>query len=680
MSLVWKTGPFMRTPAATLFHLLTFLWLVVSGVCPGSSFAGEEEADEGKPGEPEPAYEIEPTVVRAVRIREAKDDPSAFASVVDTETYKGHFRTLPDLISRQPGVNLRQYGGLGQLSTVSIRGSSAEQVLVLLDGIPLNTGEGGSVDMSTIPLDALERFEVVRGGGSTVYGPNAMGGVVNLSSKAQEGGPESSALFSYGSWDTLKGAATTRGAVKGVNYLLSATYLQSEGDFTFETSEVIVGDQLVKPSEEKTRINNDFASFDLLTRAGFSPWERLEIDLSNEFFNTDRGQPGFEENQQPFARQKHLRNMTYMRFVNPKTFGDWSRTKVTAFFGYNRIHFTNPEPITSPIDTLSKDYAFGGDAEIEMYGTFLASEHLGRIGVAGQGEELRDEVLEGQEGYGDQSRAIISGFLQDEIVLPGDRVSLLLAGRVEASDDQETNPTGKVGLIWRCFEQVYVKANLENVFRLPTFRELYYPDQGWIRGNPYLDPEKGVNVDLGFGINLPRMFFETAGFHNDVKDTILWLPVSPFTIQPVNTGDVEIWGAEVDWEARPWDFLSLMVNYLFLDAEVEETREQMPGRPRHTVNARGSFQGRYGDIYAELQYMSAIPVTASGDVILGWRTVVDLGARLNLLALPGLRGLRAMDSFSAGLDVKNVGDVSVKDVRGLPLPGRGFFGTIQATF
>ena len=82
--------------------------------------------------------------------------------------------------------------------------------------------------LSTIPMDALERVEVIRGGGSTVYGSNAMGGVVNLTSKAPEGGPESSALFSYGSWDTLKGAATTRGSVKGVDYLLSGTYLQSD--------------------------------------------------------------------------------------------------------------------------------------------------------------------------------------------------------------------------------------------------------------------------------------------------------------------------------------------------------------------------------------------------------------------------------------------------------------------
>ena len=245
MSLTLRMSPFWRSPAAAALLLLPFLWVLASGLRPGPSLAEEE-----------PAYEIEPTVVRSVRIREARDDPSAFASVVETETYKGHFRTLPDLISQQPGVHLRQYGGLGQLSTMSIRGSSSEQVLILLDGIPLNTGEGGSVDLSTIPMDALEKFEVVRGGGSTVYGPNAMGGVVNLVSKAPDGGPESSALFSYGSWNTLKGAATSRGAVKGVDYLLSATYLGSDGDFTIETSEVIVGGQVVQPSVEKTRINN----------------------------------------------------------------------------------------------------------------------------------------------------------------------------------------------------------------------------------------------------------------------------------------------------------------------------------------------------------------------------------------------------------------------------------------
>ena len=675
-------NPFRRSPAAAALLLVFFLWLSAAGGWPGECRAGGQEAPKGVATEEEgqSAYEIEPTVVRSIRIREAKDDPSSFASVVDTEAYKGHFRTLPDLISQQPGVHLKQYGGLGQLSTMSIRGSSSEEVLVLLDGIPLNTGEGGSVDLSTIPMDTLKTVEVVRGGGSTVYGPNAMGGVVNLSSKPLGGEPESSALFSYGSWDTLKGAAATRGTVKGVDYLLSATYLGSDGDFTFDTSEVVVDGQVVQPSEERRRINNDFSSVDVLTRAGFSPWTKLRLDLSNEFFNTDRGQPGFEDNQQPFARQKYLRNMTYLKLTNPDTFFDGSKTHATVFLRYNRIHFTNPEPVTLPIDTLSHNYAYGGELETEMYGHFLASDHLGRVGVTVQRDELRDEVLEGQEGFGHEGRTTVSGYLQDEVVLPGGRVSLLTAGRVEGGGDQGTHPTGKVGLIWRCLDQAHIKANLENTFRLPTFRELYHPDQGWIRGNPDLNPEKSVNVDFGFGFSLPRFFFETAGFHNDVKETILWLPVSPFTIQPVNIGKVDIWGAEVDTEVRPWDFLSLMVNYTYLNARVEETDTQMAGRPKHTVNARGSLEGRYGDFYAECQYTSDIPITADGAVILGWRTVVNLGARLNLLALPRLDRWKGIRSLSLALDVKNVGDVSVKDIRGLPLPGRGFFGTIQASF
>ena len=141
-----------------------------------------------------------------------------------------------------------------------------------------------------------------------------------------------------------------------------------------------------------------------------------------------------------------------------------------------------------------------------------------------------------------------------------------------------------------------------------------------------------------------------------------------------------MWGAEMDCEARPWEFLSLMTNYIYLDAEVEETGMQMPGRPRHTVNARGSVEGLLGDLYAELQYTSEIPIVPDGSRRIGWRTIVNLGARLNLLSLPGLERWKGVESLSLGLDVKNVGNVYFKDILGLPLPGRAFFGTIQASF
>jgi outer membrane receptor protein involved in Fe transport len=571
---------------------------------------------------------------------------------------------------------------LGQFSTVSIRGSSAEQVLVLLDGIPLNTGEGGSVDLSTIPLEALERIEIIRGGGSAVYGPDAMGGVVNLVTKKPGETPEVGGLFTYGSLDTLKAAATARGRTGGLGYTVSVTHLQSEGDFTFETLEIETeAGQPLQKSREQERINNDFSSEDLLTRFTYAPWKNLELDLSNELSYTDRGQPGFGEKQAPFARQRYLRDATYLKALLPRFLGDSGRLSGTLFQRFDRIEFEDPEPALGvPIDTLSRNYAFGGQLELGAYRSLFSCEHVAALGWDIEQEELRDEVAEGMVGFGSPGRTTNSVYLRDETVLPGGKVSLIGAGRFEHTSGEGVHPSGKIGLLWKFIWKAHFKANLEKAYRRPNFSELYHPDEGWIRGNPDLEAESSTGVDFGLGITLPRFFFEAAGFFNRTEESILWLPVSAFTIQPVNTGRVDSLGTEVDLETRPWDFLSLLVNYTYLHAESEETGLQLAGRPRHTVNARASLERPYGSLYTELQYVSSIPVVPTGDLTLGWRTVVDMGIKVNLLALPALNGLRWVRSLNAGLDVKNVGDVSFRDAQNFPLPGRMFLGTIEARF
>ncbi|MEW6442979.1 MAG: TonB-dependent receptor [bacterium] len=629
-------------------------------------------------------YDLEPIVVRSIRIRQAERDPSSFASVVEAAPYKAQFRTVPDLLSRQPGVHLSQFGGLGQFSTVSIRGSSAEQVLVLLDGIPLNSGEGGSVDLSSIPLEALERIEIVRGGGSAVYGPDAMGGVVNLITRKPAPGeaPQVDAQVTYGSLETIKAAATATGTAGGLGFTLSATHLQSEGDFEFETLEIETENgQPLQRSRQEQRINNDFSSQDLLTRVTYAPWKNLELDLSNELFYTDRGQPGFGERQSATARQKYLRDATYLKASVPRFLGDSCRLNGTLFQRFDRISFEDPEPaLGAPIDTLSREYAYGGRLEAEIYRPVLSSDHVAALGWDIEQEELREEVAEGQSEFGSPGRTTNSLYLRDEVVLPGGRVSLLGAGRIEHSSDEGVHPSGKIGLVWKFLWKLHFKANLERAYRRPSFRELYHPDEGWIRGNPGLDAELSTGGDFGLGLNLPRLFFEASGFYNRIENSILWLPVSAFTLQPVNTGSVESLGTEIDLEAKPWDFLSLLANYTYVDAQSEETGLQLAGRPRHTVNARAALERTFGSIYSEVQYVSRIPVVPTGELTLGWRTVVDAGLKANLLFLPGLERLKWVRSLNAGLDVKNVGDVSFRDAQNFPLPGRLFLGTLEARF
>lgn len=662
--------------------LLSIFFLAALALCGHGQLLAQQAEQTDEPQEQIAPYELEPILVRTVRIRQAERDPSSFASVLETEPYHAHFRTVPDLLSRQPGVHLSQLGGLGQFSTVSIRGSSAEQVLVLLDGIPLNTGQGGSVDLSTIPLESLDRIEVIRGGGSAIYGPDALGGVVNLVTKKPGDSPEVDGLFTYGSLQTVKGAASARGRLRGVGYFLSATHLQSEGDFSYETLDIRTetGQPLQRP-EQRERANNDFSSQDLLTRLSFAPWKNLELDVSNELFHTERGQPGFAESPSLDARQRYVRDATYVKAALPRFLGETSRLSGTLFQRFDRIRFRDPDPtLGNPIDTTSRNYAFGGNLEWEIYGEALSCEHGAVLGWDIEQEELRDDVAAGQAGFGSRGRTTNSVYGRDEIVLPGGKVSLLGAWRIEHSGREGTHPSGKVGFVWKFYWKAHLKANLERAYRRPNFTELYHPDQGYIRGNPDLDAERATNVDFGLGVTLPRVFFEAAGFHNRVEDSILWLPVSAFTVQPVNTGRVRTWGAEVDVEARPWDFLGLAVNYTYLHAQSLETGLQLPGRPRHTVNGRVSLDRPAGSLYGEMQYVSSIPVVSTGELSLKWRTVADVGAKANLEAMPGLGKIPWVRSLSVGLDVKNVGDVSYRDALNFPLPGRMFLGTIQAKF
>ena len=110
----------------------------------------------------------------------APQDPTASATVVEAERFAGELKGVAELAATAPGVAIRSYGGLGQLTTISIRGSSSGGVRVLLDGIPLDTAAGGGVDLSTIPLHWVDRVEVVRGAEGAYFGAGALGGAVNV--------------------------------------------------------------------------------------------------------------------------------------------------------------------------------------------------------------------------------------------------------------------------------------------------------------------------------------------------------------------------------------------------------------------------------------------------------------------------------------------------------------------
>jgi iron complex outermembrane receptor protein len=667
--------------------LATFLFfsLVGSGVGAenGQGPSLEENTSQGEP------YELKPIVVRSSRIRQTEEDPSSFATVLETQQFASQFRPTEDLLSRTPGITIKKYGGLGQFSTVSIRGSSSEQVLVLLDGIRLNTGQGGSValggvDFSSIPLDSIERIEITRGGGTTMYGSDAIGGVVNIITKKPTERPELSTSVTYGSQDTVKASLTGRGKKAGISYLIGFTHFRSDGDFDYQTPEIRNQGKIILASEERTRINNAFFSDNLLTKGECSITKGLTLTVDNEFFYTDRGQPGTVFDIRENAWQHLLRNLTNARLEKKEFILPEADFRLTLFNLYDRSHFVDPTPSLNrpPIDTTRRDYSFGLQPEASLPWKRWGIEHVVSFLGEVSHEELHMDIPPWQTGVSSADRTSYNWHLQDEMVLLGGGLSLTPAVRYEESTDFGHYWTGKIGAIAKPLAWVHIKSNFENSFRKPNFSELYYPDEGWIRGNPDLKPEKARNFDLGAGLDFPRFFFETAYFRNWIDESILWLPVSFYTIAPLNTGHVDSWGVEVDTEYRPWDPLFLSANYTYLHAVSKDTGQQLQGRPRHTVNFKTSLQGRYGEVYTEMQYLSDIPlqITNTARLAVTGRSIVDLGVTANVLSISPIERLHWFRKCTVSLEVKNVGDASVYDAQYFPLPGRMFFFTLYALF
>ena len=197
----------------------------------GPSEGGPETKHEGRtgPAEPEPV-ELPEQVVRLPRARPS--DPTSSATVVLADRFAGEAKAVAELVATAPGVAVRDQGGLGQLATVSIRGASADGVRVLLDGLPLNTGAGGGVDLARVPRHWVSSVEIVRGAEGARWGAGALGGVVNLVTRPADG-ERWSVELGGGSWRTytLGADAAAGGETWGLVGALSLT--GTEGDFPY---------------------------------------------------------------------------------------------------------------------------------------------------------------------------------------------------------------------------------------------------------------------------------------------------------------------------------------------------------------------------------------------------------------------------------------------------------------
>ncbi len=646
--------------------------------------------------------------------RDAKEREHAsipLVTVIDA-THAGAGRTsVADLIASEVGVRVRSRGGLGAFTSVSLRGSEESEVTVMLDGVPLSRAASGSIDLSQLPADGLERVDIYRGAPPIQLGAEAVGGVINLVSRRAGKKLTMGAELGGGSFGARSASAHLGGPVqrgkREADTLVaqaSASYRGATGDFSYFDG----AGTLLYTGDDRfaRRRNNDFDQGNLdvtLDRRGTRP-----LHLGVHGFLKTQGVPGVAT---LGKETEHARLTTGRLLVTGQAGKRGGRVDGTlqASLLYERNHFQNP--LGEAVGPFGPSVLDGEAVSASLVPRVDAP--LGRRNLLTALAELR---LEHRRAY-DLLRptaplpAAVRGlfalavadevsFLDDKLVLYGGlrldlRASSLLIGQEGlAIPDQERFDwfvSPRVNLRWLAHRLVTVRASVGRYVRFPSLLE-QFGDGAFLLGRPALRPESSWGGDLAATVRGKSKHatggLEASMFGRRSSDLIAYLPGAT-SVAPINVGDAQVLGLEARGDVRIAGRVDLACGYTYLDARdrtagAPSENKRLPGRAPHALDARIGVRGGPFRIGYELDFLSSVPRDT-----------------LNLSVLPPrlLHGISA--AFQAGrfellVEVRNLADTRIVqlplggsaragesvpyalvDFYNFPLPGRAIYATAR---
>ncbi len=657
--------------------------------------------------------ELGEVVVTAPRLapETAPADPTAFATVIDTASAPTTVETLADALSDAVGVQVRRFGGLGDFSTVSIRGFSAGQVQIYLDGVPLSRADNEVVNLSDLPLDAVDHVEVYRSATPLAFAQSAPGGVVNVVTRQPGPEPLDAASASYGSFTTRKVDLARAASVGAWDYLAFAHYLGSAGNFEFLNDQGLTANP--GAAVEERRHNNAFDQASLTARVGWHPAPPLALALTSDTFFKDQGVPGAGSIQ---TRETSLRRIRQLAHLDAKLAPQPELpldADVSAYVLYDRQALSDPLGEVSLVPTENDQHTTAEGVQAVIHGA------LGRWMVPGlllawsherfaESDALRLAPIPART----RLRATVAA--EDEILPVGDRVSIVPGLRWEIfRDDFPGDPTvpqtlraagvhvrdflsPRLGLRAEVLHGLTLLGNVGRAAREPNLEELF-GNRGVVIGNPALRPEVAFNRDVGMRLALPPLgtaladvAVEYAYFDDTIDDLIALVQNSQTIVHPENVSSARIRGHEVSVRGRLWSRLGVVANYTHQDPRDTGNDgyrgNQLPGRPADEAYAR-----------LELAWSPAHPLPLGPAAAHMWpgRLFYEADVIANdFLNRANTRQVASRVLHGVGLEVtppflprlritgevRNAGDDRTADVFGFPLPGRSFFVTVSYGF
>lgn len=634
-------------------------------------------------------------------------DPSASSASVTVLEVGAHLSAADDVASvlqTASGVGVRRLGGLGDLSTVSIRGANARQTRIFVDGVPLNPHGSSSVNLSELPLEAFERLTVYRGNVPVRFGAAPLGGVVDLSTGTAAATVGS---VSYGAFDTLRSTGLVRrsGEISRVpaDVLAFGNVFATEGDFPYFSNNGTVYNLFDDALPD--RANNDKAQLSTVVRAGIGRNNRVSV--GHVWLSRQEGVPGHINSPASEARlrtRSSLASLEATQRTGAFSLSQrlWMQHRQETFDDRAGEVGLGEQFLTTRTNTvgLHADGSWAAGAwgapsavvslrrdalrQVNLVADTLSSRPRRWVGTAAASVAL----------WTARKRITVTPTAQIDVIdnrLLGD-IPFESSPVAPAGEDVALVVTPRLGMLARVSPVVVVKANAGQFFRAPDFLEMF-GDRGGVIGNPELRPERGTQVDAGLRAaeegDALSWGADVTVFSSFVRDQIAFVQNSQATSVPVNIGRARTLGTEAALSLRvPW--VEAQLNGTWLRAINDSPQADVQGKrlPRvaewevseRVALVRGPFRVGHtfsftaGNFWDAANVFEAPPRPIHGAFL---RVATDTVAlELSLLNLFDRR-VTLVDRNPLNDDDNTLAVQPLNDFFGYPLPGRAWMVTLS---
>ncbi len=591
---------------------------------------------------------LETMVVTANRTEERLAQTLQHTTLITPEQIRNSGAAdLPTLLRQEAALEIAQSGGVGKQSSTFMRGANSNHTLVLIDGIRANSATVGATALDQIMLDQVDRIEVVRGNVSSLYGSEAIGGVIQIFTKRGKGEPSLNVAAGYGTENTTRFNAGYGGVAGNTRFNANLSAFRTDGFSAINCDFIPLAFFSKAGDEDDDGYRN--LSFSANLSHQLSPGQNLGFTA----LHSD-GKVEFDGDGVNSSKSK----LTTWSLYSSNQIGAIWRSKVTLAQGIDDLKSFQDGASTTSFKTTNTQLGWQNDfAFSEAHSLVAGLEYLGQDITSTTQFTTTDRTV------------VPSGYMTYFGELGAHTVQV--NGRYDRYSDFGDNFSGLLGYGYRITENWRVTAGVSNAFRAPTFNELYDPSFGF--GNPNLKPEKARSTEWGLQYQTASQRVKAVMFRTRTDDLIVGVfdPVT-FNFPATNLDQSESKGLELSYSGELGP-LELRASFTEQRSKNLDTSERLLRRAN-----------RFGSLGAQLRlgdWRTGAEVLASGN-----REDFEVRAPFGKVALSGYSVVNLTASYQfrpnsgVAFRLENGFDTQYELVRGYNTQGRSFFVNFTHAF